>query len=99
MRIFFISLTVSEKFLQPLVARFLNRGLTKSLIRTTTAVTMFHGGVKVNVIPPSAWAIVNHRIHTKQTVEEVRVVFDFAFYTEMVRGFYSEFLITLCLKI
>ena len=56
---------------QPLVSLFLQRGVTQSLVRTTTAVTMFRGGVKTNVIPPSAWATVNHRIHPMQTIDEV----------------------------
>jgi len=42
-----------------------------ALIRTTTAVTMIQGGTKENVLPDSAYAIVNHRIHQAQTVEEV----------------------------
>ncbi|XP_074661789.1 N-fatty-acyl-amino acid synthase/hydrolase PM20D1.2-like [Tubulanus polymorphus] len=40
-------------------------------IRTTTAVTMFHAGTKVNVLASKASAIVNHRVHPSQTLEEV----------------------------
>ncbi|KAE9388747.1 carboxypeptidase S [Gymnopus androsaceus JB14] len=34
----------------------------KSLVGTTQAVDMIHGGVKSNALPEQAWAIVNHRI-------------------------------------
>jgi carboxypeptidase PM20D1 len=47
----------------PLVARVLSRQPgTNALIRTTTAVTMVSGGVKENVLPQEAWAVVNFRI-------------------------------------
>lgn len=42
-----------------------------ALTRTTTAVTMVQGGTKENVLPDSASAIINHRIHQAQTIEEV----------------------------
>jgi carboxypeptidase PM20D1 len=51
------------RFTGPLVARALSRQPeTDALIRTTTAVTMVSGGVKENVLPQEAWAIVNFRI-------------------------------------
>lgn len=42
-----------------------------SFIRTSTAVTMVTGGTKENVLPDSAHALINHRIHPKQTVQDV----------------------------
>ena len=39
--------------------------------RTTTAVTIIQGGYKENVIPGSASAIVNHRIHPADSLEKV----------------------------
>lgn len=39
--------------------------------RTTTAVTIFEGGVKNNVLPRSARAVVNFRIHPNDHVETV----------------------------
>ncbi|XP_007951532.1 N-fatty-acyl-amino acid synthase/hydrolase PM20D1 [Orycteropus afer afer] len=57
---------------RPLVKRLMERNyITNALVRTTTALTMFNAGVKVNVIPPMAKAIVNFRIHPAQTVQEV----------------------------
>lgn len=57
---------------QPLVSRLMDRSpMTSALVRTTTALTMFHAGVKVNIIPPVAQAIINFRIHPAQTVHEV----------------------------
>lgn len=56
----------------PLVSRLLERKpATNALVRTTIAVTMFESGIKPNVLPASAKAIVNFRIHPAQTVEEV----------------------------
>lgn len=56
----------------PLVSRLMEReDITNALVRTTTAVTMFNAGIKVNVIPPVAQATVNFRIHPAQTVQEV----------------------------
>ncbi|XP_006887984.1 PREDICTED: probable carboxypeptidase PM20D1 [Elephantulus edwardii] len=57
---------------RPIVKRFLERSyITSAQIRTTTALTMFNAGVKVNVIPPVAQATINFRIHPAQTVQEV----------------------------
>ncbi|RWS22276.1 putative carboxypeptidase PM20D1-like protein, partial [Leptotrombidium deliense] len=45
--------------------------VSNSFIRTSTAVTMVNGGIKPNVLPSSAYAIINHRIHPSQSVREV----------------------------
>lgn len=42
-----------------------------SLIRTSTAVTMVQGGTKENVLPDSASALINHRVHQLQTIKDV----------------------------
>nr|XP_017499059.2 N-fatty-acyl-amino acid synthase/hydrolase PM20D1 isoform X1 [Manis javanica]XP_036871234.1 N-fatty-acyl-amino acid synthase/hydrolase PM20D1 isoform X2 [Manis javanica] len=56
----------------PLVSRLMERNyITNTLVRTTTALTMFNAGLKVNVIPPVAQATINFRIHPEQTVREV----------------------------
>ena len=39
--------------------------------RTTTAVTIFKAGFKDNVVPGEASAIVNHRIHPSETIEDI----------------------------
>lgn len=46
-----------------------------ALIRTSTAVTMISGGTKENVLPDSASAIINHRVHPSQSIDEI-VEFD-----------------------
>uniref|UniRef100_A0A0B6ZFW3 Peptidase M20 dimerisation domain-containing protein n=1 Tax=Arion vulgaris TaxID=1028688 RepID=A0A0B6ZFW3_9EUPU len=57
---------------KPLLSWFLSlKPHSSAIIRTVTSVTMFNAGVKKNVIPPLAEAIVNHRIHPSQTVQEV----------------------------
>ncbi|RMB99275.1 hypothetical protein DUI87_24008 [Hirundo rustica rustica] len=56
----------------PIVSRVLAwKPSTNALIRTTTAVTLFNAGIKVNVIPSSARATVNFRIHSAETAAEV----------------------------
>ncbi|MCI0411931.1 M20 family peptidase [bacterium] len=42
-----------------------------AMVRTTTAVTMFNGGVKENVLPSHATATVNFRIRPGETVKDV----------------------------
>lgn len=44
---------------------------TNAMIRTTTALTMFNGGVKDNVLPNKATAVVNYRILPGDTVASV----------------------------
>ena len=56
----------------PLVKRILsNSPETNATIRTTTAATMFLGGVKENVLPIKAKAIINFRIMPGESVESV----------------------------
>ena len=44
---------------------------TAPMVRTTTAVTVVTGGLADNVMPTTATALVNHRIHPLDTVESV----------------------------
>ncbi|XP_068930799.1 N-fatty-acyl-amino acid synthase/hydrolase PM20D1 isoform X2 [Petaurus breviceps papuanus] len=56
----------------PIVSRELEKSVfSNAMIRTTTALTMFNAGIKLNVIPPKAQATVNFRIHPGQTITEV----------------------------
>ncbi|CAL8367367.1 unnamed protein product [Lota lota] len=56
----------------PIVGRLLAlQPSTDAFSRTTTAVTMFNSGVKVNVLPSVAEAFVNLRIHSAQSLQEV----------------------------
>ncbi|KAJ7397913.1 putative carboxypeptidase PM20D1 [Pitangus sulphuratus] len=68
-----LNLIMSNLWLfSPIVSRVLaSKPSTNALIRTTTAVTMFNAGIKVNVIPSSAKATVNFRIHSAETAAEV----------------------------
>lgn len=68
-----INIVLSNLWLfRPLVSRLMERNkITSALVRTTTAVTMFKAGIKVNVIPSVAQATVNFRIHPAQTVQQV----------------------------
>ncbi len=65
----------------PVLERLLSRAPeTSAMIRTTTAATMFSAGVKDNVLPVEAEAVVNFRILPGETVtsviERVRAVID-----------------------
>ncbi|XP_068222465.1 N-fatty-acyl-amino acid synthase/hydrolase PM20D1-like isoform X2 [Palaemon carinicauda] len=44
---------------------------TNAFVRTTTAVTMVKVGVKENVVPTSGSALVNHRVHPGQSLDDV----------------------------
>jgi len=56
----------------PLVERQLSRvPAADSMMRTSTAVTIVEGGVKANVLPSKATAVVNFRIAPGDTVESV----------------------------
>ncbi|XP_067913451.1 N-fatty-acyl-amino acid synthase/hydrolase PM20D1.2-like isoform X2 [Heterodontus francisci] len=56
----------------PLVSRMMEtKPSTNSIIRTTTAVTEFHAGVKANVIAPSARATVNFRLHPVHKLQQL----------------------------
>uniref|UniRef100_A0A3Q4B9W0 Peptidase M20 dimerisation domain-containing protein n=1 Tax=Mola mola TaxID=94237 RepID=A0A3Q4B9W0_MOLML len=65
---------------------------TNAFVRTTTAVTMFNAGVKVNILPSLAEAYVNLRIHSAQSLQEVldliqSTVGDHRVKMELVDGF------------
>ncbi|NWY03313.1 P20D1 hydrolase, partial [Nothoprocta ornata] len=68
-----LNLVMSNLWLfSPIVSRILSwTPSTNALIRTTTAVTMFNAGVKINVVPSSAKATANFRIHSAEKATEV----------------------------
>ncbi|XP_063300427.1 N-fatty-acyl-amino acid synthase/hydrolase PM20D1-like [Pelobates fuscus] len=56
----------------PIVSRIMEQTPSgNAFVRTTTALSIFNAGIKSNVIPPIARAIVNFRLHPAHTVEEV----------------------------
>ena len=58
---------------RPLVERLLSKGAaTNAMLRTTTAMTMLNAGVKENVLPGRAEAVVNFRILPGDTIESVQ---------------------------
>ncbi|XP_061530104.1 N-fatty-acyl-amino acid synthase/hydrolase PM20D1.2 isoform X1 [Phycodurus eques] len=77
----------------PLVGRFLEQKPdSNAFVRTTTAVTIFNAGVKLNVIPSLAEAYVNLRIHTAQSLQEVMDLIQFTIgdhrvKIELIEGF------------
>lgn len=77
---------------RPLIARVLSANpRTNALIRTTTAVTMVQGGVKDNVLPARATAVVNFRLMPGDRVADVvayarRVIADDAVQISLPQG-------------
>jgi carboxypeptidase PM20D1 len=66
-----------------------------AMLRTTTAPTIFQAGVKANVLPSTARAVVNHRIISGETSIDVlehdrRTIDDDRIQVELVDGFVSE---------
>lgn len=58
--------------LEPVVRRaMLGNRMMASMLRTTTAPTIIEGGVKANVLPIRARAVINHRIIPGETAESV----------------------------
>ncbi|KFM71554.1 putative carboxypeptidase PM20D1, partial [Stegodyphus mimosarum] len=55
---------------KPFIMLYMRNPVMSALQRTTTAVTTITGGTKLNVLPSSASAQVNLRIHPAQTTEE-----------------------------
>jgi carboxypeptidase PM20D1 len=51
--------------------RFAADPSTNSLIRTTTAPTVFHAGIKDNVLPSEAYALINFRLLPGDSIEDV----------------------------
>ncbi|HXC04206.1 MAG TPA: M20 family peptidase [Bacteroidia bacterium] len=70
---FFNKLVFANRWLfKPLIIhKYESTSAGRSVVRTTTAATEFHSGVKENVIPGHARALVNFRILPGQTSEEV----------------------------
>jgi len=59
----------NRRFFGPIVERiFAAKPATDALLRTTTAVTIVHGGVKSNILPRSATATVNFRVLPGDTI-------------------------------
>jgi len=53
---------------------------------TTQAIDLINGGVKTNALPEQAWAVVNHRIATDSSVDEVKK-HDTALLKSLAKGF------------
>ncbi|XP_038060708.1 N-fatty-acyl-amino acid synthase/hydrolase PM20D1.2-like isoform X2 [Patiria miniata] len=67
-KLVFANLWLFQKLVESIMRK---KESTRALLHTSTAITVFKGGVKANVLPPSASAIVNHRIHPSQTIQQV----------------------------
>ena len=63
---------VNPELTDGLISRiFASSPTLDSFQRTTTAPTILRGGNKDNVVPAYAEAVVNYRIHSTQSCEEV----------------------------
>jgi carboxypeptidase PM20D1 len=54
-----------------IIAKLSNAPATNALVRTTTAATIIEGGVKDNVLPAHARAVVNFRIKPDDTIDSI----------------------------
>lgn len=58
---------------EPLLLRVLARGeITNAMIRSTQAITVFHAGVKDNILPTEAHALVNYRLLPGDRIDAIR---------------------------
>ncbi|CAL1714699.1 unnamed protein product [Somion occarium] len=62
----------SDKALRAAEKLLFQDRMFKSLVGTTQAIDLIQGGVKTNALPESAWAVVNHRIATDSSLDEVK---------------------------
>ncbi|KAF8963426.1 hypothetical protein BDZ97DRAFT_1661730 [Flammula alnicola] len=62
----------SNKALHRLQSFIREDRVLSSLVGTTQAIDLIHGGVKSNALPEQAWAIVNHRISVVSSLDEVK---------------------------
>lgn len=64
----FANLWLTEGLLK---SQLSSKNTTSAMIRTTTAPTMIQAGVKDNVLPTEAWAVINFRILPGETTQSV----------------------------
>ncbi|KAH8822759.1 carboxypeptidase S [Flagelloscypha sp. PMI_526] len=62
----------SDSALRKLESQLFQDRDTGNMVGTTQAVDLIQGGSKVNSLPENVWAVVNHRISTESSVEDVR---------------------------
>ncbi len=66
-------LIANRELFEPVLLHVLSEApITSALIHTTQAITVFRGGVKDNVLPSEAYALVNYRLLPGDTIEGVR---------------------------
>jgi carboxypeptidase PM20D1 len=70
---FLTRLAIANRWLfgRLIIAELAGSPATNALVRTTTAATIFEGGVKENVLPARARAVVNFRIKPGDTIDGV----------------------------
>ncbi|KAF9450372.1 carboxypeptidase S [Macrolepiota fuliginosa MF-IS2] len=84
-----IASAISDKALHKLTNDISNNIELKSLIATTQAIDMIHGGVKANALPEQAYAIVNHRIAVSSSLADTE-----ARDTELLKSLAHDFNLT-----
>jgi len=62
----------SKKALRSLEEALFKDPVYRSLVGTTQAIDLVRGGAKVNALPETAWAVVNHRISVISSVNETK---------------------------
>ena len=94
---FWVRILIANQWLfeKPFVRYASGRSILSALMRTTTAPTIIEGGVKDNVIPPTATAVVNFRLRPGDSIDWVlemvrKIVNDKRVHIEIAEGFGSE---------
>ncbi|KAK1232132.1 hypothetical protein PQX77_004733 [Marasmius sp. AFHP31] len=64
--------TKSDRALRKLQEIVFQEPEVLSMVTTTQAIDLVHGGVKTNALPEQAWAVVNHRISTRSSVTKAQ---------------------------
>lgn len=56
---------------KPFVLYYLTEPQLQATLKTTTSFTIIKGGSKENVLPSKSFATINHRLHPRETIQEV----------------------------
>ncbi|KAH7929100.1 carboxypeptidase S [Leucogyrophana mollusca] len=62
----------SDRALRAAEKKLFESRMLKSLAGTTQAIDLIQGGVKVNALPESVWAVINHRVSTESSIEATK---------------------------
>ena len=65
-------LSNSSFFTSSILSNLDTNPITSAMVRTTIAPTIINGGIKSNILPSTASAVVNYRIRQGDSIDEVK---------------------------